>query len=100
MWMSVCLLPVNMEVAVRILSTLISVCVPMDSQVGEPSHQGFHLLYQKNTPCLAVGSVFYYVFIYIKSVLCISYSVICFHSNPSLSELIIILTFVHQLILF
>lgn len=47
MWMSVCLLPASMEVAVRILSTLISVCVQMDSQVGEPSHQGFHLLYQK-----------------------------------------------------
>lgn len=35
-----------MEVAARILSTLMSVCVQMDSQVGEPSHQGFHL-YEK-----------------------------------------------------
>lgn len=40
-WTSVRLLLVNMEEAVRILSTLISVCVQMDSQVGETPHQDY-----------------------------------------------------------
>lgn len=38
MWTSVSLLHVSMEEAVRIWSTLINVCVQMDSQVGETSY--------------------------------------------------------------
>lgn len=42
MWMSVSLLHVSMEEAVRIWSTLINACVQRDSQVGETSYLLFY----------------------------------------------------------
>lgn len=55
-WTSARLLLVNMEAAARMASTLISVCVQMDSQVGETYHQASSSS-PTHTPCTCPFSV-------------------------------------------
>lgn len=82
MWMSVRLLLVNMEEAVRILSTLISVCVQMDSQVGEISHQDY--LPHRNTRLHLAFLLLLFGVFKIRSL----YKLYCctFQINPSLRD--------------
>lgn len=56
-WTSARLLLVSMEEAARMASTLISVCVQMDSQVGETQLIRLHLPHQHIHPVSALSRI-------------------------------------------